>query len=70
MSYKKYFKQTLHAKFGDDRRQVKKKLWPKKLIFLSLRVNFLHKKKLTLRQKYPGTTGNWHNWEMMCTVYM
>ena len=35
----------------------KKRLWPKKK-FLTLRGNFLHFRKLTLRQKYPTTTGN------------
>ena len=51
MSYNKYFKPTLHAKFGDDRRQYKKKLWP-------LRVNFLHFRKFTSRQKYPSKIGD------------
>ena len=44
----------------------KKKLLPKNR-FLPLRVNFVTFSKFTLRQKYPGTTGNGHNWEMMCT---
>ena len=56
MSYKKYFKPTLHVKFGNDRRQ-EEKVMPKNR-FLLLQVNFLNNRKFTLRQKYPGTTGN------------
>ena len=53
MSYEKYFKPTLHAKFGDSN---KKNVWPKQ-IFTSPSKCFTFR-NFTLRLKYQGTTGN------------
>ena len=69
--YEKYLKPVLHAKFGDDRRQLETKSFAPKTNFpFPRKIGFLTLSKISPRAQNihaAAIIGNYYNWKIKCT---